>query len=342
MIHMPYEDIIAKIKETSSITDEEISEKVQQKMDQLAGLISKEGAAHILANELGVKLFETGRLKLKNVLPGMRSVEVVGKVQDVYEVREFQRENRTGKVGSFMLADETGRLRVTAWGEKAEELKNLQKDMIVLIQEGYVKDNQGRKEIHLNEKAQLIVQPEGVEVEVSDVPQKQEGTRKYIKDATEQDTHIELFGTIVQVYDPKFFEVCPFCSKRVTKPDAAFICAQHDVVEPKYGYVMNFILDDGTENIRGVCFRRQLEMLTEKTSEELLAMKDSPEQLALLKHDLLGKQVIITGRMSKNTLFERLELVADKVNPNPDPEQEIKRLQGEINQDTPTPAENSE
>ena len=67
MIKIPYNDIVQKISETANISSEEIETKVNAKLKQLSGLISKEGAAHIIANELGVKLFEntSGKLKIK-------------------------------------------------------------------------------------------------------------------------------------------------------------------------------------------------------------------------------------------------------------------------------------
>ena len=50
MIQMPLQDIINKITEKAGITEEEVNEKIKQKLEQLSGLISKEGAAHIIAN----------------------------------------------------------------------------------------------------------------------------------------------------------------------------------------------------------------------------------------------------------------------------------------------------
>src|SRR3989344_7461955 len=119
MIKIPIEDIYAKIREKASITDQEIDEKINLKLKQLSGLISREGAAHIIANELGIKLFDavSGRLQIKNILPGMRSVETIGRVRQLYEVHSFQSENRSGKVASFILGDETGFIRVVMWGD---------------------------------------------------------------------------------------------------------------------------------------------------------------------------------------------------------------------------------
>ena len=153
MFKIPLNDIINIIKEKSSLSEEEINTKIEQKMKQLSGLISKEGAAHIISNELGIKLYDkySGKLQIKNILTGMRDVEALGKVQQVFEVREFQSEKRSGKVGSFVIGDETGTIRVVAWGNQADNLTKLSKDMIVKIKSGYVRENNGRKELHLLE-----------------------------------------------------------------------------------------------------------------------------------------------------------------------------------------------
>ena len=69
MIKIHLSQIIEKIKEKSALTEEEINSRIKQKMEQLSGLISEEGAAHIIANELGIKLFEavSGKLQIKNI-----------------------------------------------------------------------------------------------------------------------------------------------------------------------------------------------------------------------------------------------------------------------------------
>ena len=70
MIKIPLAQIIEKIKEHANISEDEINSKIKAKMEQLSGLISEEGAAHIISNELGIKLFEetSGKLQIKNRL----------------------------------------------------------------------------------------------------------------------------------------------------------------------------------------------------------------------------------------------------------------------------------
>ena len=209
MIQMPYDQVIAKIKEKSGFSDEDIQTKIKAKLEQLSGLISPEGAAHIIANELGVKIFDaiSGKVKLNQVNPGMRDIEVIGKITQVYEVREFQKDNRSGKVGSFMMADETKQMRVTCWGSKADEIPKLVSGDIVRLTSAYAKENRGYVEIHCNDQSHLIRNPPGITLQISISPTEQSlpAQRKSIKDLGEQDERIEILGTIVQVFDIKFY-----------------------------------------------------------------------------------------------------------------------------------------
>ena len=329
MIKIPYEQIIERIKKEGKISEEEINTKIDSKMKQLSGLISKEGAAHIVANELGIKLFDsfTGKLKIKNILVGLRSVETVGKVLQTYELREFKTNDREGKVASLVMGDETGTIRVVMWGEQAENIKNINKDMTLKVIGGYVKDNSGNLELHLNDRSKVILNPEG-EI-VKDV-KKQVSERKTIAKLTENDNAAEILGTIVQIFDPRFFEICPECGKRVKNVEGSFSCQVHNKVEPDFSYVLNLIVDDGTENIRTVFFRDSMEKLINSNKEKILIYKDSPDKFEEVKTELLGNIVKINGRVKKNLFFDRIELVANDVSLNPNPDEEIKRLDEEV------------
>lgn len=115
MFKIPLSEIIDKIKEKSNLSEEEINSKIDAKLKQLSGLISKEGAAHIIANELGVRLLDqvSGKLQIKNIVVGMRDVETVGKVQQIFPLREFQRKDGSpSKIASLVIGDETGTISI--------------------------------------------------------------------------------------------------------------------------------------------------------------------------------------------------------------------------------------
>ena len=322
MLKIPTETIIQRIKEKANLSDQEIKARIKDKLDLLSGLISEEGAAHIVANELGVKIFEeSGKLQIKNVLAGMRNVEINGKVVRIYETRTFEKDNRKGKVGSFLVGDQTGVIRVVAWNDKADLLEKLKENEGIRIENGYAKDNNGRMEVHLGEKTKVTITPgENVEINVTE--------RKKINELKDNEENVEILGTILQVFDPKFFEVCPECGKRTKPRDDGFFCEQHNMITPTYSYVVNLFLDDGSDNIRVVLWRNQVQKLFNLTNEQILEKRTS--NFEDIKTDLLGRIVKFVGRTNKNEMFERIEFIPQLVFTNPNPDEEIQRLNKEI------------
>ncbi len=335
MITIPHDKVIEKIKQSTDLSDDDIKTKIDEKLKQLSGLISKDGAAHIIANELGVKLYEdfTGKLQIKNILSGMRNVETVGKIVTLFDIRQFKTETREGQVGSFILGDETGTVRVVCWGSMADKLRLMNVGDIIKIKEGYVKENSGNKEVHMNERADIAINPPGETVgNVSTQNNSQETKRKNIKDLGDNDNNVEILGTIVQAFDPKFYEICPECSKRVRMADEKFSCPSHGAVSPDFGYLINAFVDDGTESIRVVFFNQVTNSLLSLNKDQIIKYKDAPQSFEEVKQNIMGNQIKIVGRVQNNTMFNRTDFIANSVDISPDPDKEIERLNNELNQ----------
>jgi hypothetical protein len=320
MIKIPKETIVAKIKEKSGLTDSQLSTRIKDKLDQLSGLISEEGALHIIANELGVKILdEPGELQVKNVLPGMRNIDIKAKIIKVYETREFDKGGKKGKVGNFLVGDQTGVMRVVAWNEKADILGSLKEQDVIKIKGGYARDNQGRTEIHLGDKTEITFE-KGTDIEIKP----RESVRKQLKDLTDTDDNVEVMGTIVQVFDPRFFMVDKETGKKLTEKDGQFYFNDQPAANPDYSYVTNILLDDGTDNIRVVLWKSQTQKLFSMQHDAIVASKD--KGFENIKNDLLGKIVKFSGRINKNEMFQRREFIAGLVFTDPNPEEEIARL----------------
>ncbi len=323
MFNIPYEKIIEKIKEKTNLSEEEIENRIKEKINQLSGLVSKEGAAHIIANELGIDLFEKfiGKLEIKNILEGMRNVEVVGKVIRKFEIKEFERsDGNKGKVGALILADETGSIRVVFWNDQINLFEKINVGDILKIKNAYVRRNTVSQnlELQLNERSSVEINPEGEEVNVTI----EEPKKKKLSEINEQDNLVDIIATIVNVFDIRFFETCPECGKRLkTDDEGNFFCDLHGVVEPKYRAVLNMIVDDGSDTIRVVLFNNQIMRLLNQKEEEIIKYKDDPLLFEEVKKNLLGTIIKVIGRVSKNELFERLEIIANQVFPNPSPEE---------------------
>lgn len=282
-------------------------------MDELSGFITEAGAARMVANALKVNFSApSGVLTVDKVLGGMRSVEIVGKVKQVYEVREFSSANRSGKVGSFLLVDTTGIIRIVVWNDKADLLKEFEVGDVIKIKNGYSKNNNGRVEVHLGDQAELLRNPEGVsvDVDVTKSVSSSPSVTKKIAELTEQDQNASVIATIVQVYDPRFFE-----SKR--NPG-------------EMNYVMNVFLDDGTDNIRCVLWSDQLESLLGMKRDEILAFNENPGTFEQQKTDLLGMIVKIRGKVSINQAYNNKEFVAYEIEKNVDLSKEGGALAGAV------------
>lgn len=279
-------------------------------------MISKEGAAHIVAHELGIKLFEDFVLKVNRVQAGMSSVSIVGKVVRLYDVKEFKTEKREGKVVNFLFGDETGVIRVVFWDEKLIskiENKEIKEGDTLRLKNGYGKDNNGYKEIHLGSKGEVEINPSGVSVEVSDSERASTYTKKKLNEIQSGDTNIGIFGTIVQLFEPRFYDSCPECNKKVTPEGDKFKCGEHGVVKPKPVPILNLFFDDGTDNIRVVAFRNQAEELLGMTYSQLLELRDDASKFEKVKNNILGKQLVLVGRVVKNDMFDRLEFNCSRV-----------------------------
>jgi len=332
MLRIPLEEVVARIKEKSGLPEEEIFRRIDEKIKLLSGMISREGAAYIVAHELNIKLFDSisGRVQIKNILAGMRDVETVGRIERVYPPTEFSTQSGSGRVASFTLADETGSIRVVLWNEQAALADNLTPGCAVKIKSGYVRERNGQLELHLNSRSKLIINPPD-----EDIPEIRRAgpseRRKPISELKDGDS-AQIFGTITRVFDFRFYEICPECRRRLKQGPDGFVCDVHGPVStPNYGYVLNFFLDDGTGTIRVVCFREQVLQLLNISEDELMKIRSTEETLAELRNALLGAQVIVDGSVSKNPGFDRIEFRASSVNPNPNPEEELARLKSQKN-----------
>ncbi|HEY3360420.1 MAG TPA: replication factor A [Methanosarcina sp.] len=87
---------------------------------------------------------------IADIVPG-ESYSVQGKVSEIGELREFEREDGTENVvANLQIKDETGSIRLTLWGEQAYVIEDLDIDSEIQIINGYAKYG-------LNEEIELSI-----------------------------------------------------------------------------------------------------------------------------------------------------------------------------------------
>ena len=313
MFKLNYDEIADKIVNEKGISKAEIEVKVDDKLKSLSGLISREGAIHIIANELGVGVFyDLGkkRFKVSELRAGMRSIEVLAKVIKIYGVREFKTEKREGRVGNILVGDETGVLRMVCWDESCiDKLGSVKDNDILKIMNCYARDNNGYLEIHLGNGGDYEINPGGESVGQvsSDSSFKEKLVR--LGDLKENEV-VSVFGTIVQVFEPKFYEACSECNKKLNPVGE---CSVHGKVAPRSVPIVNAFFDDGSGNVRVVGFREIGGKLLGMGEDELAGLKDNASAFENARKNIMGSQFVIRGKVIKNEMFDRLELIANEV-----------------------------
>jgi len=312
---MKPEQIIEKIVEETDLEEDEVEEKVEEKMEEFEGLVSEEGAIHLVGKEAGVQIAESGdqALKVENIVPDMRKVNIKARVMNVSDINTFEREEdeEDGKVRNMTLGDDTGTVRLSLWDEQTEIAEKVDEDDAIGISGAYtVEDNQGNAELRLGDSAQvkMIDDDEVPEVETERVSEKTEAS---IREVRSKNAEYSVRGMIMDVYTSSpFYSKCPECGNTVREDDdGEYVCEEHGEVEPDKALAMSIVLDDGTGNTRVVMFgdrARELLDIDEETEKE-----GDIEAVEKAAADVIGRRIELEGRARHNDYFGTLELIAN-------------------------------
>jgi replication factor A1 len=294
MVFGNYDKIVEKIAKYSGLKIEEVSRKIEAKRAKLSGLISQEGAAQIVAAELGIN-FENEKLKIDELLPGMRKINISGKIISLFPVRTFKtQKGEEGKVLNFILADETSNIKVVLWDT----------NHISLIEKGDVKENDvvdignasmRENEMHLGSFSEFKKSSKEMEnVRVDRIVKEKKICNFKIGD------QLSVRAFIVQSFQPKFFEVSKETGRKMTENE------REQGIPTEKRALINIVIDDGTESMRAVLFNENLSTLGLKDME-------NPERLSFQIEALLGKEMFFSGNVRKNNFFNNEEFIIDSL-----------------------------
>lgn len=151
------------------ISKEQILERLERERRKTGGFIPDETLLQVIGAEFGCQISssETAmpRLSLRDLVPGLNDVTVVGRVIAVFPIKAFSG-NRNGKFASLLLADKHGILRVVLWNSKASLMESgeLKVGQLISFSHAYTReDYSGKIELHIGEKCEVEVNPKGLE-----------------------------------------------------------------------------------------------------------------------------------------------------------------------------------
>ena len=305
-----YLQLIERIARSAKVEIGEIERKVEAKRAKLSGLVSKEGAAQIVAAELGIN-FEQEKMKVSELVQGMKRAHILGKVTQISPVRSYNKNGREGKVANLIVADESSSVKTVLWDVNHISLVESGKinvGDVLEIMGGMVRNG----ELHLSSFSDIKHSKEKIENVATEAPLK---NVKLNEAGAGQ--RIKTRAFIVQVFDPRYFEVCSECGKKVVDEE----CKVHGKVTPKKRALLSIVVDDGHESMRAVMFAEQIASIG-ITDEELYSL----EAFAGKKNALLGDELEFIGNIKNNTLYNTTEMMIERVG-KIDPQLVIQELQ---------------
>ena len=294
MIEGNYDKILERLVKASGVEAEEINRRVEAKRSKLSGLISREGALQVIAAELGIS-FDDEKLKIEELLTGMRKVNFSGKITKMFPIRTFTQKNgEEGKVANIIVADETSNIKVVLWDTNHISLLEsgeIEEGSVVEIVSGSMRQG----EVHMGSFSELKKSDEVFENVQAEKPVKE----KDLKEVQVGDK-INARAFIVQSFDPRFYEANLETGKKVSEEEKA-----NGVASEKRA-ILNIVLDDGTETLRAVLFHENVKKLGLVEYEDEVMMRN---QL----RNVLGKEMVFSGNVRMNSYFNIPEMIVDSV-----------------------------
>lgn len=306
--------IVKKIVDEKDLREEEVLKMIDEKQEEFDNIISKVGAAYIVAKELGVSLKEfeeDDEIKIKDLTPGMSSVRIKAKVVRIFEETKFTRKDGSeGRVRNILIGDETGITRLVLWNDQIDDFEYEEGDVIEIIR-AYTKEAyNGNVELRLGSYGLIKKIDKNIEVKDKD------GGEVIIKEYVNKDIiyinkdkeNVSIRGYITRLFrkDP-LLRFCPKCKKKIN----AERCEVHGNIDAEKLLILSGIVDDGTSSIIVNFFRQDAERLSDMKEEEIEAIiKDKGKDVFydLLEQRLLQKFYKIKGTVKFNDYNNSLEL----------------------------------
>ncbi|MGC9200428.1 MAG: hypothetical protein ACP5F8_00480 [Candidatus Aenigmatarchaeota archaeon] len=293
---MSVENLLQELEKKSGLRREELMKRIEKKILELDNLITIEGAIYLVARDLGIELpAERRKVKISSILPGTRKVSFTGRVFKISKIVEFDVGGRKGRVVNLFIGDETGYVKVPLWNDQVDYLnqRKISVGSIVQIINGFAKEgNYGEVEVSLGNFGiiRVIDKDEGL-------PSAEELLQKFssferIKIKDIRVGNFEIVGFIVKVLKSNYIYQS----------------------NGEKALILPTIIDDGTGDIRVVFFRELAEEVASTTVNEIEKLEEEKRK-RFLEERVLGKEVIVQGRVKKNDIYDRLEMVATYVKP---------------------------
>jgi len=293
---MGVEELLQELEKKSGLSREELMKRIDNKIIELDNLITVEGAIYLVARELGIELpSPRRRVTISSILPGMRKVSFMGRVFKISRIVEFGVGNK-GKVVNLFVGDATGYVKIPLWNEQVSfvDQKKVTVGSLIQVINGFAREGiYGEVEVSLGRFGLLKV----LDTEIPEIPSAEELVQKF-----------SSFERVkIRDIRPGNFEITGFIVK-IFKANYVYNSNGEKIM------IIPTLIDDGTGDIRVSFFRELAETLAGISVDELEKIEEDKRK-SFLEERLLGKEIIVEGRVKKNDMYDRLEMIATNIKP---------------------------
>ena len=209
---MSAEKIIEQIlSRRPEISRKEILEKLEMEKRKTGGFISDAVLLRMIAAEFSVEIPQdvalTPTLSIRDLILSLNDVTLIGRVVAVFPPKAFKGD-KSGKVASLLVADQSSILRVVLWGDKTNFIESgeIKVGQVIRFSHGYTREDwSGRVELHIGEKSGIEINPQ--DVEAKDYPTIGRFTIK-IGEITQahKNKRVSIKGTVKELFSASTFK----------------------------------------------------------------------------------------------------------------------------------------
>lgn len=217
------------------------------------------------------------KLPLADLRPGLSNVEVRGKILSMEE-REVTVGDVQKRVFSGIMADETGKIRYSAWHDFS-----LHEGDVIRIRGAYVRKWRGAPQLVFDEKSTVEKLDEAVAVRDMVLP-----LYKIVE--AEGGVDVLTQGTVIEIRkDSGIIFRCPRCNRKIRDG----VCEEDGEVQGVEDLRIKAVIDDGTGAV-DVIFNRELsEKLLGKTLEEYLAIAREAMDYEVVHDEIVDRLLMV-------------------------------------------------
>jgi len=285
--------MVERIVSESGKSRGEVEQLIKAKKSKLSGLLTDDGAAFMVARELGIELAtqqEMHRVSIGQLQDGMQNIDLLVRVMHVFSPKSFERNGTKGTLCNMIIADDSGETRLTLWHNDVKKMQEagVQKGSVLMLHNCYAKSFNNKPQLNLSYNGSMVVDPKNVDCRT--LPNAEERQSKL----SELRAEMNEVATIVRVL--RLFPVTEFEK------------------ESGKGRVMNFLVADESATIRATAWNDLVDAAEQLQENDLVKFEGAytKEGLQGIELHLGWRARILANPKTDAVIPSAMQLMQDK------------------------------